>query len=87
MEVEKQIPIVVSDYPTLAYREKLVSLTSATALRSIFLQKIKNQSNPLFDVTLSHPDLFLKPKINYVTEVLKQSCQVGKSIAFVCEMG
>jgi hypothetical protein len=68
MEVEKQIPIVVSDYPTLAYREKLVSLTSATALRSIFLQKIKNQSNPLFDVTLSHPDLFLKPKIDYVTE-------------------
>ena len=77
----KPIPIIINDIPLLKYRENIVWNISLKDLQDLFksyLDSIQKNVDKNFDPCLLMPEIFIKPKIDYITEIIKQSCFIGK---------
>lgn len=85
---EKMIPVIVNDFPILLYREYVARRIKLADLMEIYYtfaeeNKIGNYN---FDPTLLKPEIFIKPKIDYLTEIIKQSCFIGKKGLAIVDM-
>lgn len=85
---EKMIPVIVNDFPIILYREYIARNINLEDLLSIYDTFVVEQQkkNINFDPALLKPEIFIKPKINYITEVLRQSCFLGKKIMAVVDI-
>ena len=86
--VEKTIPIIVNDFPIILYREYIVRHISMSDLKQLYASYLEEEQkgNKNFDPALIKPDIFIEPKIEYLTEVIKQSCFLGKKILAIVDM-
>jgi len=85
---EKMIPIIVNDFPIIPYREYVnrnMNLPDLQQLYDSFVEA-EQKGKKHFDPALMKPEIFIQPKINYITEVIKQSCFLGKKILAVVDM-
>jgi hypothetical protein len=78
-------PIIISDYPKIKLLEDIASRIKMNDLKKIFknhLQEIE-KNNFLYSHELALPEVFLKNRLQYSAEVLRQACYSGKKIVKV----
>lgn len=85
---DKIIPIILNDFPLLQYRERIVWNIELKDLKELFNSYIESiqEKNIYFDPCLLKPDIFIEPKITYLTEIIKQSCFMGKKIIAIVDI-
>jgi hypothetical protein len=77
---------ILTEMPELIYRDQIVRKMSLKDMRDLFEQYniSKDDTENRLDPRFLHPEIFLRPKIKYMTEVMKQSCiSYKRSIAVV----
>ena len=66
--------------PILVYRERLANSLKLSTLKAIFDECIMewgDNSNFKFNPMVKHSDVFMKPRVAYMTEVLRQLAQIS----------
>ena len=84
---EKKINTVVNDIPILIHRDYVARQASLKDLRDLFdnyVESLEDDSDN-FDPALLRPELFIEPKIDYITEVLRQSCLISQKILAIMD--
>jgi len=80
---ERKMNIVVNDVPVLTQREVLSRVLSQEQLKGLlkqYLEALSEDNGHNFDPRILVPEAFIYPRIAYLTETLRQSCHVSKSI-------
>jgi hypothetical protein len=77
--------ITVGEYPAIMQRDEIVRRMTLPELKSLF--KIYRDEfpkvNPYFDIRLQRPDIFLEPKMKYITEVIRQTLVANKNVLLI----
>jgi len=84
----KMIPVIINDFPIILYREHIarnITLDELVPLFESYVEEME-KGNTNYDPTLIKPEVFIKPKIDYLTEVIKQTCYLGKKIMAIVDM-
>ena len=80
-------PSVICDYPKLKYMDRTAKRISSSEMKNVFkiyLDSIEN-NNFFFDYKLLNYEIFLKEKMSYMTEMLRQMTFSNKKIVFVID--
>lgn len=85
---QKNIPIIVNDFPVILFREFVVRNIKLDELKNIYNTYVieTKKGNYNFDPALMKSDILISPKIEYMTEVIKQSCFIGKKNIVIVDM-
>lgn len=78
--VSKNMNVNVCDVPELRFRDFLVRSMSKAELLKLLKSYIeaRAEGDEYFDLALLKPELFIKPRMKYMAEILRQSCYVSK---------
>jgi hypothetical protein len=85
--LDSYCPTVICDYPKLQYLDRVAKKISSTEMKNIFriyLDSISN-NNFFFDYKLLNYEIFLKEKLSYMVEILRQMTFSNKKIVFVMD--
>ena len=76
----------VNDVPELLFRDYVVRNASKIELLDLVTSHFDSKDDGrTFDVSLSRPELFLKPRVSYITEVLRQSCYISQTTVAIVD--
>ena len=85
---DKSIPVILNDFPKVLYREHIVRSITLDELMPLFESFVDEmqKGNTNYDPCITKPEVFIRPKIDYITEIIRQSCYLGKKVLAVVEM-
>lgn len=81
--------LVVNDYPYLKYREnvnKMIKIAELKEIYATFRQVLEEQgTKTLFDPLLLKPELFIHPKVAYITESIRNASYTSKKVLAIVD--
>jgi len=76
----RNVKTVVGDMPMLIFRERVANSLKLDKAKQIFAECISewgDKSNFQYNPMVKHADVFMKPRVAYITEVLRQLAQIS----------
>ena len=78
---------VLGDMPEIIYREMIARQMSVYEMRELYKIKVDEMKseNEYFDGRFLFKEVFIQPKVNYMAELIKQTCLSYKNVLVVLE--